>query len=173
MEEKDIKQIKRKKAIIETMAFLFLYFIVLIMSLFTANYRRRMLIVHYCSIILLAGPILFIIYMKIIWKDFKARNILAIVLLIIFLVYKYMIVMTVFFDLHWPDDLPTLIAKGEISKVKGIEGYIIKMLEVLSAISQVVAYTYIEKCFRKKLAPYEVKENKKSKKENKWKKKIK
>ena len=160
MEEKDIKQIKRKKATIETLIFILLNYIGLIPAALAGPEGYKMLMVHAFGLFFLIGPILFIIYMVIIWKDLKKRNLLAKILLIIFISLRLFVIGVMY---STSEAAEVTIPKPEsVSKPGLIDKYTLKNLEIIFSISQFFAFVIIEKIFEKKIDK-ENKENKKVK----------
>lgn len=144
MEEKDKIKIRRKKAIIETMAFLFINYIILIISFFiegcdTYYFLRTIdLQLQEGTII----PLLACLYILIIWTDLKTRNILAGIVLILFTIKKGK------FDM-WIDDFTS----GMIFNHKNfldLNFQIIMVSELLLIISQFFIFVLIERKFKKR-----------------------
>lgn len=119
-----------------------------------------MLMVHAFGLFFLIGPILFIIYMVIIWKDLKKRNLLAKILLIIFISLR-LFVIGVMYSTSEAEEV-TIPKPESVSKPGLIDKYTLKNLEIIFSISQFFAFVIIEKIFEKKIDK-ENKENKKVK----------
>lgn len=144
MEEKDKIKIRRKKAIIETMAFLFINYIILIMSFFiegcdTYYFLRTIDLKLQEGIIF---PLLACLYILIIWTDLKIRNILAGIVLILFTIKKGD------FDI-WIEKFTS----GRIFRHKNfldLNFQIIMVSELLLIISQFFIFVLIERKFKKR-----------------------